>query len=86
MARCLRTLRWVNALASAVNMVMPALGPSLGMAPCGTWMWTFHLSKTSDVSPSQSALALRCCRAMMADSFMTFEVARQRELAGPRCQ
>ncbi len=32
------TFRWVNALANAVSMVMPALGPSFGMAPWGTWM------------------------------------------------
>ena len=36
MAKYFRTLRWVKALARAVSMVMPALGPSLGMAPCGT--------------------------------------------------
>ena len=29
----------VTSEAMAVAIVTPALGPSLGMAPAGTWMW-----------------------------------------------
>ena len=29
----------VSADTSAVHIPMPALGPSLGVAPSGTWMW-----------------------------------------------
>ena len=34
-----------NAEAMDVAMVMPADGPSLGVAPSGTWMWMFQWSK-----------------------------------------
>ena len=33
------TARPVSSEASAVTIVTPALGPSLGIAPAGTWMW-----------------------------------------------
>jgi hypothetical protein len=33
-----RTRRPVSSEVSAVNIVTPALGPSLGTAPAGTWM------------------------------------------------
>ena len=46
MARLLRTFRCVKADVSAVRMVMPADGPSLGVAPSGTWMWMSHCSNT----------------------------------------
>ena len=45
MAVFLRTLRCVSAEAIDVAMVMPADGPSLGVAPSGTWMWMFQWSK-----------------------------------------
>ena len=45
MAVFLRTFRWVNAEAMLVAMVMPAEGPSLGVAPSGTWIWMFQLLK-----------------------------------------
>src|SRR3989304_49548 len=56
-ARSLRTGMPVSALTMAVAMVMPAEGPSLGMAPAGTWMWSVFFSKTSRVMPSSSACA-----------------------------
>mmetsp|Transcript_11672 Transcript_11672/g.48947 ORF Transcript_11672/g.48947 Transcript_11672/m.48947 type:complete len:394 (-) Transcript_11672:1931-3112(-) len=37
-----RTGRPLNKLTSAVHMATPALGPSLGMAPCGKWMCTLR--------------------------------------------
>ena len=43
---------------SAVVMVIPAEGPSLGMAPAGTWMWMSTVSKYSGSTPS-SLLRLR---------------------------
>ena len=39
MAVSLRTVRPVRSETSAVNMATPALGPSFGVAPAGTWMW-----------------------------------------------
>ena len=38
MATSLLTARFVSAEMSAVAMVIPADGPSLGIAPAGTWM------------------------------------------------
>ena len=35
-----RTGRSVSSDTSAVTMVTPAEGPSFGIAPAGTWMWT----------------------------------------------
>ena len=37
----------VRSETSAVTMVTPAEGPSLGMAPEGTWMWMVRFSKAS---------------------------------------
>ena len=51
-ARLALTFRLVNADASAVSIVTPAEGPSLGVAPSGTCMCTFHLPKTSGSSPT----------------------------------
>ena len=36
----------------AVAMVTPADGPSLGVAPAGTWMWTVDFSKAVGSIPS----------------------------------
>ena len=41
--------------ASAVVIVMPALGPSLGIAPAGTWTWNSRSSKASSSMPSSAA-------------------------------
>ncbi|MNI23927.1 hypothetical protein D3C73_775300 [compost metagenome] len=40
------TLRWVNSDVSAVSIVIPAEGPSFGIAPAGTWIWMSQWSKT----------------------------------------
>ena len=55
-----RTLRWVNALAKAVSIVTPALGPSLGMAPCGV---DVHVPFVG-IGCQPAVCALRCCRAL----------------------
>ena len=39
MAVSLRTVRPVSSETSAVNIATPALGPSFGVAPAGTWIW-----------------------------------------------
>ena len=39
----------------AVAIAMPALGPSFGMAPAGTWMWNERSSKTSSSRPNSLA-------------------------------
>ena len=39
MATSARTGMPVSTDTSAVVMAMPALGPSLGVAPSGTWTW-----------------------------------------------
>ena len=41
----------------AVTMVMPAEGPSLGMAPAGTWMCMVFFSNCSRSMPRRLALA-----------------------------
>ena len=50
-----RTGREVNADKMAVAMVMPALGPSLGVAPSGTWTWMSVVSNFSAGIPYLSA-------------------------------
>ena len=49
-----RTGRAVMSDTSAVAMVMPALGPSFGIAPAGTWTWMScsanHVSSRSGAS------------------------------------
>ena len=45
MATSLRTGLPVSKEVRAVNMVTPAEGPSLGMAPAGTWIWMSLESK-----------------------------------------
>ena len=52
-------------------MAMPAEGPSLGMAPAGTWTWTSVLAKRSGSMPRCLALCLRREKAAWTDSFMT---------------
>ena len=42
----------VSAETIAVAMVTPADGPSLGMAPAGTWMWRVCFSNCSRAMPS----------------------------------
>ena len=42
----------VKAEASAVAMVIPAEGPSFGIAPAGTWTWMSCLAKTPGLMPS----------------------------------
>jgi hypothetical protein len=52
-------------------MVTPADGPSLGMAPAGTWIWMSCSSKKFSSTPSFFALARMKLRAAVADSFIT---------------
>src|SRR3954463_15243476 len=46
-----RTQRPLMSEASAVVIVMPALGPSFGVAPAGTWMWMSWPANQSSPSP-----------------------------------
>ena len=71
MAKLAFTLRCVRADANEVAMVIPAEGPSLGMAPSGTWMCIFQFSNISSSSCNNAACALIYSKASMADSFMT---------------
>ena len=71
MARLAFTLRWVSAEASEVTMVIPAEGPSFGIAPSGTWIWMFQLSKIPSGKSSRWLCAFRYSSASMADSFIT---------------
>ena len=43
--------RPVSSDASATNIATPALGPSLGVAPAGTWMWMSDFSNSSGAMP-----------------------------------
>src|ERR1035437_5609658 len=71
MARLVGTLRSVSMESSAVAMVMPALGPSLGMAPAGTWMWMSLVLNRSGSMPYLVALARTQVSAACTDSCMT---------------
>ena len=44
---------------SAVRMVTPAEGPSLGMLPAGKWRWMSVFSRKLGLMPSWSALLRR---------------------------
>ena len=59
MATSLRTGMPVSALTMAVAMVTPADGPSLGMAPAGTWMCMVFFSKTSRSMPRSGGVGAR---------------------------
>ena len=48
---CVCTGRPVSSEASAVAIVMPALGPSFGIAPAGTWTWNVLLSNAVGIDP-----------------------------------
>ena len=50
-----RTRRPESSEVSAVNMVTPALGPSLGTPPAGTWMCRSSSSRWVASTPSSSA-------------------------------
>ena len=52
-----RTGRPVSSEASAVVIVIPALGPSFGIAPAGTWTWNSLSSNADSSMPSSSAWA-----------------------------
>ena len=54
-ATSFRTGTRVSAETSAVASVMPADGPSFGMAPSGTWTWTSVLRLKSFGMPNSSA-------------------------------
>ena len=41
----------------AVAIVTPALGPSFGVAPAGTWMWIVCFSNEAGSIPSSRARA-----------------------------
>ena len=56
MARSRRTGICDSVEAMAIAMVMPADGPSLGIAPAGTWIWRSCVLKTSGLIP-KSVLA-----------------------------
>ena len=55
MATSSRTGRALMSDTSAVAIVTPALGPSLGIAPAGTWMWMSCSANQSSPSPGASS-------------------------------
>lgn len=64
-----RTVRPVRSETSAVTIVTPALGPSLGIAPAGTWMWrSWVANQSSGRSPAWPRTQES---AAWADSFIT---------------
>ena len=71
MATSWRTGRPVISDASAVAMVTPAEGPSLGTAPAGTWMWMVAFCQASGGMPSLPESERTQVRAAWADSRMT---------------
>src|SRR6266446_1549635 len=65
------TARSVSKEASAVTIVTPALGPSFGIAPAGTWTWNCRRRKACSSMPRSAAWLRTQVSAMRADSFMT---------------
>ncbi len=65
-----RRLMRADTIDVAMVMLKPK-GPSLGMAPSGTWICTARSVSASEAIPRLSAWLLTCCRAMEADSFIT---------------
>ena len=57
--------------ATAVNIVTPALGPSFGVPPFGTWRWRSIVFRNSGSSPSCAAWLRTNDIAVDADSCMT---------------
>src|SRR6516225_3152183 len=64
----LRAVRPVSNEASATNMATPALGPSLGMAPAGTWMCTSDFSNRVTSKPSCDAGHARAHRHLVLET------------------
>ena len=56
---------------SAVVIVMPADGPSFGIAPAGTWTWRSEVSQKSGAISSPVVCERTHESAACADSFMT---------------
>ena len=54
-----------------VTIAMPALGPSLGVAPSGTWTWMSVRSKRGGSTPMAGAIERTKDEAASIDSFMT---------------
>ncbi|MOA03686.1 hypothetical protein D3C78_1232060 [compost metagenome] len=71
MATSARTGMPVTAETSAVHMPMPALGPSLGVAPSGTWMWMSRFSWKSGAIPRLLARLRTTVSAAVIDSPIT---------------
>ncbi len=66
-----RTGMPVSADTKAVAIAAPALGPSLGVAPSGTWMWMSRFSNISSLMPRRAARLRITVRAASTDSFIT---------------
>ena len=72
MANSFRTARPVKSEKRAVASVMPAEGPSFGVAPSGTWIWKSYFRKISGEILNSAALLRMKLNAAAALSFMTF--------------
>ena len=70
-ATSLRTGRSVSSEASATNIATPALGPSFGVAPAGTWTWMSRLVEHRRVDAERAARAFTSDSAACALSFIT---------------
>ena len=66
-----RTFFPVNTERIAVAIVIPALGPSFGVAPSGTCTCTLLVSNSVFSMPYSSAFARTKVKAALADSFIT---------------
>ncbi len=71
MAQSLRTAFPISSDAIAMNIATPALGPSFGTAPAGTWMWMSSLSNPEQSICSASQRDLTSVSAAWALSFIT---------------
>ena len=71
MAMSLRTGAPVSTETMLVTMAMPADGPSLGVAPSGTWTWMSRFSNTVGLMPKSTQRDCTKDRAAWIDSSIT---------------
>ena len=71
MAKSLRIGILVKTETIDVTIASPADGPSLGVAPSGTWTWISNLSKLVGFTPNVGLIDLTYDEAASIDSFIT---------------
>ena len=74
MAKFFFTFLWVSTEKIEVSIAIPALGPSLGVAPSGMCICILYCSKIRVSKPNCWACDLIYSKAIVADSFITVPI------------